>query len=404
MSTTAVIGTISIYVNDGEGQQDILSILNATLTYEREMRPALHPDTYGWEYFIPGNSDWRAEGSVLQLIDTVSLDREAYLQKIEQFCLNKTQLDIIFSAPTGTVYSGEGYIDSFQLGGAHEEGYAGSFSIQGTGDLSFYEVSDLATVFVGEDDDHFYTLSWDFGTETDTGLDLTTEAIIDIDVYQATQRVYGLGTSGTVYSWAIDGTDLQTVVATGYSDLTTISIDQVNGRIWVSKHQAALFNERTYVYTLAGAAVTNFENRYTSAILDAGFHANGTTGYYFMHRASSELYRMNMSTGATDHLQDYSGLNRRGSCMDEIANVIYNVVGSALIQFNPVTVNNPSAATQIGAGINTNNADSVDFLHSSPGTIVGCGGQKIWKFVLGGGGYTADVSTANARCLCTLKP
>lgn len=139
MSTRGIIGTIDILIDSGEGDESTASLLSAQLIFTTEMKSALHPESYGWEYFIPGDQNWRAEGSVLQLVDSASLIREQYLYLLEFHSLNKTLLSFTFQSPFGAKYYGQGHIDTFQLGGAYEDGFKGSFTIQGATALTKIE-------------------------------------------------------------------------------------------------------------------------------------------------------------------------------------------------------------------------------------------------------------------------
>lgn len=135
MPSKGLIGTIGIYLDDGETQRYVASLLSARLSVQTNMLPALHPDLYGWDYFIPGMQGWRVDASVMQLVDTDTSEREMYLQMIEQACLSKTPLSLIFDAPDTDLLGSEGYIDTFELGGSFEDGFRGSFGIQGIGEL-----------------------------------------------------------------------------------------------------------------------------------------------------------------------------------------------------------------------------------------------------------------------------
>ena len=136
MSTTGIIGTLDLAIDEGENEQDIASLLSCRLAFEIEMLPALHPSAYGWAYFVPGNQDWRGEAAALQLVNAATGVREEYLQLLEEYFFAKTLLTITFTSPSGETYASQGYIDTFQLGGAEGDVYAGSFGVQGTTSLT----------------------------------------------------------------------------------------------------------------------------------------------------------------------------------------------------------------------------------------------------------------------------
>lgn len=133
---SAIVGTLSFLVTNGEDQQNIASLTSCRLQFQTEMLPALNPESYGAEYFIPGNQDWRGESTALQLVDATTGEREEYLQLLEQYFFNKTLLDLEFVNPAGVSYEGQGYIDTFQLGAGESEGYSGTFGVQGVTSLA----------------------------------------------------------------------------------------------------------------------------------------------------------------------------------------------------------------------------------------------------------------------------
>lgn len=136
---SGIIGTLTLAIDEGENPQGIASLLSCRLTHETEMLEALNPSSYGWDYVVPGNQDWRADAEVMQLIDDTTTAREEYLQLLEGYHLAKTLLIIEFTSPAGPTYTSTGYIDRFDLGGAEADVYRGSFGIQGDDDLELVE-------------------------------------------------------------------------------------------------------------------------------------------------------------------------------------------------------------------------------------------------------------------------
>lgn len=262
--------------------------------------------------------------------------------------------------------------------------------------------------FVGDDDDHFYTMKGDFTAETDTGLDLTSYGIIDIARHQDSGYIYGLGSDGRVHSWKDDGTDFtEEVFDSGFSDLTLINIDNVSDHIVLSRHEVTFANKRTYWYTLGGTAVKNLENRWGAGVLESTFIVNGGSGYAYLDKTAvgiEELYRMDMSTGTTVHMQDSSYNDGRDWCMDEIGNVIYHVSGTKLTAWDPDTVSNGDAPDIISNEVTYLNSLSIDyFKNAGVGYVVGCGTDTIWSVAVASGTYTEDRSSVTARCLCTRR-
>ena len=263
--------------------------------------------------------------------------------------------------------------------------------------------------FVGNDDDHLWRLTGDFADEVDTGLDLTSADVIDMAIDQVSGLIYYLGSAGTVFSSNQSGGNFGLLFDSGFTDLEEISIDNLNRRIVLSSHVASLFNSRTYFYDLQGNSLFDWENRFSSAILNAVFHVVGAKGYAYEHcpcgGSSSQLYRMRLSDGFTEQLQTINGNQNKGWCFDEVGDKVYHVEGSALCQFDPNTVNNPSQAAIIYGAAPSNNSNKLD-VYTFGGTtyIIGCTAGKLWAFGLGGVGFTADVSANNAKAVATARP
>lgn len=259
--------------------------------------------------------------------------------------------------------------------------------------------------FVGEDDDKFYTFDQDFTNETDTGLDLTSQGIIDIDRHQGTSMIYGLGTSGTVYKWADDGSgSVSTVVATGFSDMESIHVDNVNNYIFVGYHLASASNNRFYVYDLDGNAIKNIEARkgassYTGNPCQVATFS-GVTYLYDYH--GTGLARFRLSDGLAESLQGVSGSQYAAGIVDDVNHIGFQVIGSAIYQYNPTTVNNPSSAVLVA-----NNAPTVStfcdwFDDGTDRYMVGTKGGKMWSWRVGTALVVQDQTVANVRTLCTI--
>jgi len=91
--STGVFGTLDIYLDTSGTERHIASLLQCELNVQTEMKPALHPDEYAWDYFIAGTQSWRGSASVMQVIDSRG-HRETYLQQIEALSLSKTKRHI----------------------------------------------------------------------------------------------------------------------------------------------------------------------------------------------------------------------------------------------------------------------------------------------------------------------
>lgn len=85
-------------------------------------------------------------------------------------------------------------------------------------------------------------------TTIDLGL---TDAIRTIDIDQITNEVYAVDALGVVWKWDQDGTNLQTVLATGFTDIYGISIDATNRFIVLAGHfNAGITANMVYFYDM----------------------------------------------------------------------------------------------------------------------------------------------------------
>ncbi len=269
---------------------------------------------------------------------------------------------------------------------------------------------DQAKVFYVGEDEMFYTINGDF-TETATGLDLSAEQIIDIDYQVATRTIWGLSVGGSVYSWPSDGSEAPTLMfTTAFSDFETIHFDNLNSRLLITRHEINFANRRWYGYSLGGTVLFNWEARIgLSSIgnpaMDIGTIGGVTYGWHY------GLGRLNLTDGVNDFMQSASGLNFANGTLIDTDNVAYRVIGSAVYQYNPVTVNNPTQAFIIGGGPaawHLNARGSCDwFEYNGVKKFVGCGNSlgvpagKAWSFNLATNMYEGDISTVNPKCLCT---
>ena len=262
--------------------------------------------------------------------------------------------------------------------------------------------------FVDEDNDHFKTIDEDFTTETDTGLDLTSQGIIWIARRYTTGLIYGLSSGGKVWTWNPDGSELTELFDSGFTDLESIHIDQINDIIVLGNHTASLFNNRFYLYTIEGAFLSSCEARIGAGSFGGSPCGVGSIGddNYVMHFESTGLNRFGTSDCAGEALQGASGLEPRAGAVDFVNNVSFRIIGSGVYQYNPVIVNNPSNATLIASNADPFSADVADFFEDESGVNVWvwCGQSNIQKWRVNAANVTQDVSTSNARCLCCRRP
>lgn len=396
MSTTALIGTISIYLNDGEGNKHVASLLSATLSFQIDMRAALSPK------YIPGKQNWGASASLLQMVDE-SMDQEDYLALIESAALNKTELDVLFLSPTGAEYSSSAYIATFDVGGSHEDALAGSFALQGIEALTRIEGPVLFMVSTG---DLFYTMAGDFTQETNTTLDLSSYNIIDTAFNQVDSRVYGLADNGKVYSWKIDGTDLSEAFDSTYTDVTEIAIDNANQHVMLSRHNTTGFEYFTYAYTLAGTPAWSWTNRSGSAVVLAARSVSGGKGYAYIPHVGGDLRildRMSIADGTIEFLQDRSVFGSSyDTAFDEEGGRAFWAINQYLYLYSTEVTDNPSDAALLGE--RNFDGDSMDYFeYGGDSYVVGCGNDRLGSFRIGASEGVADRSLNDMRLVCTRK-
>lgn len=271
--------------------------------------------------------------------------------------------------------------------------------------------SDLAPeiFFIDADTDEFKTLSGDFAEELGTGLDLSPYSIIDIAMHQPTLTVYGLGSTGKVYSWLFDGSQFGQVFDTGFSDIETIQVDNKNDRIVIGTHfPSNPVIKNIYLYSLTGVLFSFFESRYHTRSIGPGpseVCTIGGTNYVFTYDGNV-LYRFDVDDGgAAVSTQGYSVLEPRIGYVDDINNVGYRVGGSGIYSFNPILANNPDNAPLVAGNAPVNNSDFADYFDfDNIRYMVGCGGGQIWSWRVGSANAVQGRSTANALTLCTKRP
>ncbi len=265
--------------------------------------------------------------------------------------------------------------------------------------------------FVDEDDEHFKTIDSTFTFETDTGLDLSPYNIIDIARHYRTGRIYGLASNGIILSWQPDGSDLQQVVDTGYIDLESIHINQLEDTILVGNHLASLFNNRFYFYSISGVPIGSCEARSGLSSFSgspSGFgempDADGT--YKVHHWNSTGFTRFEASDCDAEPLQSAIGINLGGGAVDYVNNIAFRVIGSAIYQYNPLVENNPSNAFIVAGNAAHLSSEFCDFFENENGVIVWlwAGGGKLQKWELNSADMDQNVSTSNIRTLCTRRP
>jgi len=399
MSTTAIIGTLGLYLDDGEDNQEIASLLSVQLSMQTKMRPALSPR------YIAGTQGWRAQGQLLQLVDDVSGDRESYLTLIETAAMDKTLLSAVFVSPTGAEYTGSAYIETFQVGQAESEVYSGSFALVGVGAL--VRVEGPAIFMVG-DDDSFYTMYADFSAETDTELDLSTYNIISIDRNQVTGRIYGLGSTGVVYSWEDDGTDFQTVFTAPYGDFTKLFIDNSAQNIGLSLHAISGASAKTYTYTLAGVAVANYEHFEGISVKGVASAMSSGNGYVYLQQDtgtnSKNLYRLDMSDGDLELTQNIIIFGSSGAvAWDEVGKRAWRFIINNLYLYSIAAESSADASFVVGLSADSGN-DMDFFEYGGDGYVIGCAdGGPLWSHKLGSGTYVANRTSNDMRLVCTKR-
>jgi hypothetical protein len=274
------------------------------------------------------------------------------------------------------------------------------------------EWSDLAPeiFFVDADTEEFKTLSGDFTEELGTGLDLSPYSIIDISLHVPTLTIYGLNDFGVVYSWKYDGSEFQEVVSTGFFDLSRIHVDNKNDRFVLGTHEINVFRYDLYLYNLDGTLWRTWESRHDLNSISQAPSAIGTIAgvNYVFSWDGMQLYRWEVEAlpfVESQSVQGGSGINERDGNVDDVNNVSFRVVGSAIYQYNPVTENNPSNAVIVAGNAPTGNSDIVDFFDfQGIRKWVGCGGSEIWSWTVNAANVVQNRSTANALTLTCKRP
>ena len=275
------------------------------------------------------------------------------------------------------------------------------------GQLGFHPM-----IFMIGSDESFYTMDGVFSTEVDTGLDLTGLDIISMDRNQVDGRIWALGSDGRVHSWSDDGTDLQFEFDTTYGDLEDIAVDNKNQRISVSTHTAATFNERTYWFSFAGAALFNYENRSGSSSLNETFRLDGDYGFIVDSNSSIfSIYRQSMATGTVEFIQRFTALEAAAAAVDYPNRRAWQWGGGGFWEFDLDPVPNPDIeADFLGTtSIPRGSAAKADYFEWYDGNeyVVGCGDKAgpnaLWSFEVGGATSTNNRTSVNMKAICTRR-
>lgn len=256
MSLNGLVGTLNIKLNDGENDVTIASLRNCTISHNLQLLERLNEDAYGWRDFVPGNRDWGATANHLELL--TDGETAAYLQSLQDLAFNKTLLTFEFTHDNAIHYYGTGYIETWQVGGAEGDAFAGNFSIKGLGDLEhlFWTIPRIYMYLQG-------------GSVADVGgaglyrqsIDLDDLELMQLDadpmeqmavIHKARKLIYSKSSSSTtIYQY-----DLHTGVESVFtilaartgSDPFRFQLDTVNDWVLVTVDQGGLF--KSLIYTL----------------------------------------------------------------------------------------------------------------------------------------------------------
>ena len=257
----------------------------------------------------------------------------------------------------------------------------------------------------------FWTVNQDMTIETETDLDLSAYSIVDICRHQINGFIYGLGEDGKVYRWNGDGTGFEQIFDTGFSDATRINVSTINDKLCIGGHNIAPFNNRFYVYTLAGSALINCEARIGAGSLTGKmecFYHVGSEEWLWIYTSGGSSRFSPIDCGDKSGMQGWSVLEPRQGCIIEPDLIGYRVGGSGIYQFNPVTENNPSNASLVGGGISPSSLanNKLDWWDDDGvRRITGCGeGSRLWSWAFGQGNATLNKTTTEFRALCTRHP
>lgn len=131
-------------------------------------------------------------------------------------------------------------------------------------------------------------------TNVDLGLE---DAIRNIDVHQVTKQVYAVDELGVVWRWDSDGSNVETVLATGFTDVFGISIDSVNDYIVLAGHYitaATGYTVRFYEIGTGNLVHSYFTNVIAFPNLKfADIYANSTT-----EKVYANITRAGLGTGS----------------------------------------------------------------------------------------------------------
>lgn len=128
---TGIINATTIKIKIGGNV--IGKALNGTLSVGHSLNTSVNKDDLGWEKSLPGARNWSISGDC-----EFAFDEGHGADEIVDAIIDRSKLSIEFTTDIAGDYefSGDAYVESFELSGDAETNLSYSYTLKGTGALS----------------------------------------------------------------------------------------------------------------------------------------------------------------------------------------------------------------------------------------------------------------------------
>lgn len=119
-------------------------MVDASVSIDGKPIDVTNKDDSQWETYLGGRTSWSMTGNGFIMMDSVDGTIEAQWKALWTAVTTSAAVTVKFIFPTGTgntFFTGSGYVTNLGVDGPDNEGFAGSFSVQGTGALTLTEAT-----------------------------------------------------------------------------------------------------------------------------------------------------------------------------------------------------------------------------------------------------------------------
>ena len=126
------------------GGTDIGGMRGASLAIDGSPIDVTNKDDSQWKTYLGGRSSWTMTGDGFVLLDSTDGTVEAQWDALWDAISASSSVSVKFTLPTGSgnsFFTGTGFVTALNFDGPDNEGFAGTFTVQGTGALTLTDVT-----------------------------------------------------------------------------------------------------------------------------------------------------------------------------------------------------------------------------------------------------------------------